>query len=70
MARQGFRQLLAQRLLFTARWRQLVFVQVQHQIALLDHVGAHRRQIARANIAPTAKRAGEFQIGNDLFQQR
>lgn len=66
---QRLGQLLAQRLLFAAGRRQLV-VEEQRQVALLADVGAHRRQVARAHVAPAAKGAGKFQIGDNLLQQR
>ena len=69
MAAERFAQFLAQRLLFPAGRGQFV-IQEQRQIALLADVGAQCRQITRANIAPAAKGTSEFQIGNDLLQQR
>ncbi|SPZ65281.1 Uncharacterised protein [Serratia quinivorans] len=69
MAAKRLAQFLTQRLFFTARRRKFV-TQKQHQVALLAHVSAERRQVTRANIAPTAKGTGKFQIGNDLLQQR
>ena len=44
-------------------------VKKRQQILLRGFSAGERRQITRANVAPTPKSGSEFKIGNDLFQQ-
>lgn len=53
-------------LLFLIIWRQFV-VKKRQQILLRGFSTGKRRQITRANVAPTPKSGSEFKIGNDLF---